>query len=432
MGTSGSMRALQLPRGERPFDVVVFGCTGNAGRATALQLLRHTPAELRSRVALAGRNRQKVEQLMAGVCSELGLSPSSESDPGIIVADASDAASMLEMTRATRVLISCAGPFGRYGESSVVACIESRTHYLDITGEVPWVNRMSNEHGAAAEKNRVVLLPFSGYDCIPAELCMQLASSALGQRGSNMEQFNLVCRGEGGGMPHGTMETLLDKLEGKDTKPEAGDTKFFPVEFKSKVKAALSPVSLITPYWSSHMKQITGPNFMAAVNVPVLSNSAATLGLQPFSITDRVSIVKTPSASTLWGLIPTLVYTATLLGFAFLSTIPYFRSWLRARLQTYSFGGDPNGKVVFDAQAVSANSHSSASVNLQCPGDPGIYATGLFATSVALALLKAIDPDSSYQPPRAGFNPPVAALNDNDGLLLRQLTACGVEVTVKA
>merc|ERR1712070_329561 len=239
MGTSGSMRALQLPRGERPFDVVVFGCTGNAGRATALQLLQQTPAELRSRVALAGRNQQKVLQLMTGVCMELGISSSPEIDPGIIVADASDPASMLEMTRATRVLISCAGPYGRFGEASVVACIETKTHYVDITGEVPWVNRMSNEHGAAAERNGISLLPFSGYDCLPAELCVQLASSELGKTGGGIKEFNLVCQGEGGGIPHGTMETFLDAMEGKGAQPAAGDAKFLSPEFKSKARAAL-------------------------------------------------------------------------------------------------------------------------------------------------------------------------------------------------
>merc|ERR1711998_140378 len=438
MGTNRTIAmtstAVRVSREDRPYDVVVYGCTGNAGRGTALHVIQATPAEMRSRIAMAGRNKQKVEQLLTSVYQELGI-PLSQPDghyPGIIVADSSDAASMVRMTRATRVLISCAGPYGRFGEAAVVACIDSKTHYLDITGEVGWVNRMANEYGAAAEQSGVALLPFSGYDCIPAELCMALGMDELGKSGaSGIAGLNLVNRTVGGGgLPKGTIETVLDEIEGKAVKAVAGDTDFFPAEFNSKVEATLSHLGYVFPYWSSHMKEATAPNFMAQVNVPVLSRSAAAFGLDPFDITDRSSVVEQPSAATLWGLIPNLVYMCLLACVGLLATIPQFRYWLRGRLQTYSYNGNPNSKVIFDAEAIAKDGGVTSRVHLQCPGDPGIYATGLFATGVALTLSKATDPDSTYLPPRAGFNSPVVALNNNKGLLLEQLTQCGVKVSV--
>ena len=35
-------------------------------------------------------------------------------------------------------LLSAAGPYSILGERVMTACIESGTHYVDITGEVPW------------------------------------------------------------------------------------------------------------------------------------------------------------------------------------------------------------------------------------------------------------------------------------------------------
>ncbi|KAL3773980.1 hypothetical protein ACHAW5_000580 [Stephanodiscus triporus] len=54
---------------------------------------------------------------------------------------------MLDMARSTDVVVSCAGPYGRYGEASVKACVEGGAHYVDITGE----------YGAAAERAGVTL-----------------------------------------------------------------------------------------------------------------------------------------------------------------------------------------------------------------------------------------------------------------------------------
>jgi len=169
---------------------------------------------------------------------------------------------------------------------------------------------------------------------------------------------------------------------------------------------------------------------MSPVNVPVVARSASVMGLNPFDISDRSAFGLRPSIFTLWGLLPALVYITTLVSAGTLATIPYFRRWLRNKLQTYSFAGNPNGAVVFDAQATSKDGHQQVSIHLQCPGDPGIYATGLFAAAIALTLLKAAAPDSKCSP-KSGFNPPVAALQGNANALLDQLDKCGARICVQ-
>mmetsp|Transcript_59041 Transcript_59041/g.71065 ORF Transcript_59041/g.71065 Transcript_59041/m.71065 type:complete len:220 (-) Transcript_59041:85-744(-) len=201
----------------RPYDIIVFGCTGNAGRGVTINLLKLAHLLEKSkedrvlRIGLAGRSRDRVEQLLESVCRELEIvNPCSSlgsskvdirtSDSGgassgkgltvaIEIADSTDEISMLRMTQSTHVLIACAGPFGRYGEAVVKACVKTGTHYCDITGEVPWVNSMIRKYNAEAIQKGVTLCPFSGYDCLPAELGMYLVGKGLRDQGKDMSKL---------------------------------------------------------------------------------------------------------------------------------------------------------------------------------------------------------------------------------------------------
>jgi short subunit dehydrogenase-like uncharacterized protein len=48
------------------------------------------------------------------------------------------------------------GPFALYGEAVIKACVEHKTDYADITGEVFWVQDMMRKYGEAARKNGVL------------------------------------------------------------------------------------------------------------------------------------------------------------------------------------------------------------------------------------------------------------------------------------
>lgn len=61
-------------------------------------------------MALVGRNESKVLALKQSVCKELGHPGT---NVGIIVADATDEKSMLDMAAAADIVIACAGPYER-------------------------------------------------------------------------------------------------------------------------------------------------------------------------------------------------------------------------------------------------------------------------------------------------------------------------------
>jgi short subunit dehydrogenase-like uncharacterized protein len=154
----------------RDFDVIVYGATGDAGRVVCHHLAnkqRGAPV----RWAVAGRNRAKLDALVA----KLG----GTSTPSVVIAESGDAASLLRMAQSTAVLLTTAGPYLKLGEPVIAACIEAEAHYADITGEVHWVAEMEKKYGGRATEGRVCLASFCGYDCIPDEVSIFAARSAM-------------------------------------------------------------------------------------------------------------------------------------------------------------------------------------------------------------------------------------------------------------
>lgn len=105
----------------RPYDLVLFGATGDAGRVVCEYLANHQRAAAPVRWAVAGRNRAKLD----GLVSALG----GMSRPAVIVADSGDAKSLRAMAEQATVVLTAAGPYHILGEPVVAACVESGTHY---------------------------------------------------------------------------------------------------------------------------------------------------------------------------------------------------------------------------------------------------------------------------------------------------------------
>lgn len=66
------------------------------------------------------------------------------------------------------VVIHCAGPFSATAAPMMKACIESQTHYTDITGEIS-VFELAQELNEQAQRAGVVLCPGVGFDVIPTD-----------------------------------------------------------------------------------------------------------------------------------------------------------------------------------------------------------------------------------------------------------------------
>jgi len=66
------------------------------------------------------------------------------------------------LAKKTRLIISTVGPYGLYGEHAFKACAENGTHYLDVTGEVPFVADMIKKYEKTAKESGSIMIPQIG------------------------------------------------------------------------------------------------------------------------------------------------------------------------------------------------------------------------------------------------------------------------------
>ncbi|MGF6309686.1 short subunit dehydrogenase-like uncharacterized protein [Bradyrhizobium sp. i1.8.4] len=142
-------------------DIVVYGATGFTGQLVAEYLAAHYRDDS-LKWAMAGRSKEK----LAAVRDAIGA----PADTPLIVADASDAASLKAMLAQTRSVISTVGPYQLYGNELIAACVESGSDYFDLCGEPVWMRQMIDRHEAAAKASGARIVFSCGFDSVPFEL----------------------------------------------------------------------------------------------------------------------------------------------------------------------------------------------------------------------------------------------------------------------
>src|SRR3954463_5893407 len=125
------------------FDIVVYGATGFTGQLVAEYLAAHYKADSQLKRAMAGRSKDK----LASVRDAIGA----PKDTPLIVADASDPASLKAMVAQAKSVIAAVGPYQLHGSELLAACVNSGTDYFDLCGEPLWMRRMIEAHEATAK-----------------------------------------------------------------------------------------------------------------------------------------------------------------------------------------------------------------------------------------------------------------------------------------
>ncbi len=75
-----------------------------------------------------------------------------------------------KLTKKTRVLINTVGPYYLYSTPVVEASAQNGTHYLDVTGESPWVLEMIRKFHNTAKSNHAIIIPEIGVESTPSDL----------------------------------------------------------------------------------------------------------------------------------------------------------------------------------------------------------------------------------------------------------------------
>ncbi|HKG38858.1 MAG TPA: saccharopine dehydrogenase NADP-binding domain-containing protein [Conexibacter sp.] len=183
--------------------IVVYGATGYTGTLVAHELRRRGLDML-----LAGRSAEKLAQL----ADELGGAATR-------VVALEDAAGMRALLADAAAVIACAGPFVRYGEPVARAAAETGTHYVDTTGEQPYMQLLQERYDETARAAGAALVPAMGFDYVPGDLLAHLTAQGV----EPLRELVLAYAPQGVQPTRGTLRSALGMLAAPSVLYEDGD-----------------------------------------------------------------------------------------------------------------------------------------------------------------------------------------------------------------
>lgn len=192
------------------YDLIVWGATGYTGRRVCDYILdKKYPSDEGLKWAVSGRNNSKLEALVA----TLRMKFSMERAIDYIVPTTQE--DKVAMAARTRCIVALAGPYTECGEEILRACVQSKTHYVDITGELDWVKKMTKKYQEEAARNKVAIIPCCGFDFLPNDIMVNLLTMKLGRSRPNsisvIHGFDTSTRNISGG----TMESAVCMFRSK-------------------------------------------------------------------------------------------------------------------------------------------------------------------------------------------------------------------------
>ena len=247
---------------DRPYDIVLYGASGFVGKQTVQYFARH-PDLGQIRWAIAGRNRQKLE----AVREEIGVAVD------ILVANSRDQQAIDAIVAQTRVLLTTAGPFALYSTALVDACVRFKTHYVDITGETPWVRTLIDRYHAQAAADGTRIIPCCGFDSVPSDLGTYLVVRQLQRLNQPCESVTAYFQAIGG-FNGGTLASGFNLADSKQTAQLSDPFLLNPSALHSQVEIDRNR-DPNAPTFSSDLNTWVAPFFMAAVNTRIVRRSAA-------------------------------------------------------------------------------------------------------------------------------------------------------------
>jgi len=248
---------------DRSYDVVLYGASGFVGKQT-VQYFAHYASSEPVRWAIAGRNDQKLK----AVRDEVGVTVD------VLVADSQDQQAIDTIVSQTRVLLTTAGPFALYSDRLVDACVRFKTHYVDITGETPWVKTLIDRYHTQATADGTRIIPCCGFDSVPSDLGTYLVVRHL------QREWGVACKHVNayfqayGGFNGGTLASAFNLYDsqGMAQMNQPFLLNPFPLPPQTEADQNRDPV---VPVFDSDLNTWVAPFFMGPVNTRIVRRSSA-------------------------------------------------------------------------------------------------------------------------------------------------------------
>ncbi len=190
-------------------NFLIYGAYGYTG-----ELISRLAVEKGHRPTLAGRDENKTKQLAA----ELQLP--------YVAFDLNDQAAVEAAIRPFKAVLHCAGPFALTARPKIKACLNTQTHYLDITGEIEVFEYAASKDKAAKAAN-IVVLPGVGFDVVPSDCLASFLKQAL----PSATHLELAFAGLGG-LSQGTALTMARNAHRGGAIRKEGKIKVVPAAYE--------------------------------------------------------------------------------------------------------------------------------------------------------------------------------------------------------
>lgn len=221
----------------RENTIILYGSYGYTGKLVAQECKAKN-----LNVILAGRQREALQK------------QHEQTGYPFEVLEVDDTAALKNLLQKGSVVIHCGGPFRYTAKAMADACLETKTHYTDITGE--WqVLEMLAGYNEKAKQAGIMIMPSTGFDVVPSD-CLALH---LKNRLPSATHLQLAFTMSKGGLSRGTAKSMTEGLgyggkirtNGELTSIPLGK-KYMEIDFRSfKTKALNIPWGDISTAWRS-------------------------------------------------------------------------------------------------------------------------------------------------------------------------------------
>ena len=256
-------------KGERPYDIVVYGATGYTGRLVAEYLAHHYQGT-GPKWAMAGRSAEK----LAEVRDLIGA----PADTPLIVANSDDPASMQALAESARVVVTTVGPYQLYGEPLLKACVAAGTDYADLCGEPGWMREMIDAYHDQAKASGARIAFSSGFDSIPFDLgVFMLQQEAKARFGGPAPRVKGRVRAMQGTFSGGTAASLTETMKSVARKPSLIPILQSPFGLTPGFEGPSQPMGLL-PEYDEKLGKWAAPFIMATINTKNVHRTNFLLG----------------------------------------------------------------------------------------------------------------------------------------------------------
>jgi len=250
---------------DRELGIVIYGATGYTGKLVAEYMNRQYGVNGDVSWAIAGRSLAKLE----AVRDELGIA----ADLPLVLADASNPASLTNMAERAKVVLTTVGPYQLYGSELVAACALAGTDYVDLCGEPTWMKQMITAHSDAAKVSGARIVFSCGFDSIPFDLgVFFLQQAARETLGAVVPRIRGRVRGMKGTWSGGTLASFKTTMAAAAKAPDLVATLINPFALTPGFTGAEQPDGM-QPVYDDVVESWVAPFVMATINTKNIHRS---------------------------------------------------------------------------------------------------------------------------------------------------------------